>query len=118
MEKESIISKQDIIDVIGEALKKQVSDKLHGYNSPLDPIVKQVIDEQQENLKSLIREALSDISKNEDFKKAIKEEFMHKVAKSMVAKLEGTVEKAVDVIRQDQTLRARMVIAIEEIIKA
>lgn len=35
----------------------------------------------------------------------------------MVGKLEGTVERAVDAIRQDQTLRAEMILAIERIVK-
>lgn len=34
----------------------------------------------------------------------------------MVAKLEGQVEQPVNVLRQDQTLRAKMVVAIEKII--
>lgn len=41
----------------------------------------------------------------------------HKLAKTLVAKMEGSIDKAVTTLRSDPTIRAKMVLAIENIVK-
>ena len=74
-------------------------------------------DDSRLKLKKFIRECLSFVQGDKAFEKTVKEEFQRKVAKSMVGKLEGTVERAVEAIRKDETLKAEMILAIEKIIK-
>lgn len=116
MEKE-IINKKEILDIAIEAIKSKVGERFSGYSSPLNSIADNVISEHSEEIRGIFIDCMSKTLKNKSFKEAIQEEFTHKVAKSMVAKLEGSVEKAVEKLRQDQTLRARMILAVENIIK-
>lgn len=111
------IEESEIKEVVIAGLREKIATR-YTYEA-VDRIVQEVMEEEssRDNLKRFIRECLSFVKGDKAFEKMVKEEFQHKVAKSMVGKLEGTVEKAVDAIRQDQTLRAEMILAIEKIIK-
>lgn len=63
-------------------------------------------------LEKFLRDALKFVTNDKKFQAAVQEEFQHKVAKAMVVKLEGTVERAVDIIRQNPTLRSEMILTI------
>ena len=114
---DEIINKKKIVEIAVGAVEKVIAERFGGYSSPLNKIADQVIEDNSDKFKKIFEGALAYTLDNATFKKAVKEEFLHKVAKSMVGKLEGTVEKAVEKLRQDQTLRARMILAIENIIK-
>ena len=115
--KEISLNEEEIKKVILDNLKEKVATR-YTYQI-VDDIVKEVMSEEKSrtNLEKFVRECLSFLGGDKHFEKMVKEEFQHKVAKSMVGKLEGTVEKAIDAIRQNQTLRAEMILAIEKIIK-
>jgi hypothetical protein len=117
MNKEITIKESEIQEIVLSGLKEKIATR-YTYEI-VDNMVRDVMNEEksQEKLKKFVRETLSFLTNDKQFEKAVKEEFQHKVAKSMVGKLEGTVEKAVDILRQDPTLRAEMVLAIEKIIK-
>jgi hypothetical protein len=114
----NIMSPNDVLMVITQCLLSKVWDKLKWYNSPLDWIIGGIVEENIPEIESILRTAMSKTIKNKRFKEVIQEEFSRKVAKSLVWKLEWSVEKAVDKLRQDPTMRARIIIAIEEIINS
>jgi len=103
--------------VMGALIDKFGKEINQSYSSPIIPIIKEVIDENREKIKTVFQEALDTSFNDKEFQKIVREEFKHKVAKQMVGSLEGEVEKAVNAIRQDQTLKARMILAIEKMIK-
>ena len=111
------LTEKEIKEVVIEGLKEKIANRY--THQAVEDVIKEVMDEDEsrEKLKSFVRECLSFVKGDKAFEKMVKEEFQHKVAKSMVGKLEGTVERAVDAIRQDQTLRAEMILAIEKIVK-
>ncbi len=113
-----IISPTEIMDIAVKAIHDKISERLgNGYDSPLNKIIDDVVVAHAAQISSVVSECLEETLGTKEFKKAVKTEFSHKIAKSLVAKLEGTVERAVEKMRQDQTLRARLVLAIENIIK-
>jgi hypothetical protein len=105
--------KKIVFDSLYPAFEKSIKE---GWRNGIDEIVKEVISENRDTIKEKYDKALKTALAGKHFEKAITDEFQHKVAKNMVAKLEGQVEQAVNVLRQDQTLRAKMVVAIEQII--
>lgn len=116
MKNESLISTKDILHIVTDALHSKIGERLNAYQSPLNTIVDNAIKEHAAEIEAACRESLDGIFTSKEFKNSIKEEFRHKVAKTLVSKLEGTVEKAVEILRQNPTLRAQMIIKIEEII--
>jgi hypothetical protein len=117
MKNRSILSEGDVLSVLHHALLEKVESKLSGYASPLDAVINSIIAEHETEIRNIINTALETALHSKSLIKSVNDEFQHKVAKSLVAKLEGTVERAVEKLRQDQTLRARMVLAIEQLIK-
>ena len=59
---------------------------------------------------------VKDILKDNEFHRTIKMEFRHKVAKNLVGELTGSIERAVNLFKQDPTLRAKLILAIEQFI--
>lgn len=100
-------------DVIGDVVVKRLTE----YSSPLFPIIDEVIKENQATLKEMFGEAFKLTITADEFKKSLKEAFTHKVARATTDLLIGKIDSAVNVIKSDQTLKARMVLAIENIIK-
>jgi hypothetical protein len=49
-------------------------------------------------------------------KEVVQEEFQRKVEKNLVGKLEGSVEKAADALRQNPAMKSRMILAVENIV--
>lgn len=115
---EPVITKKDIVKIAIEAVHNRVADYLgnNSYNSPLNKYIDEALNEKADLIKKIVNDCLQNTLGNAEFKKVVKEEFTHKVAKAMVGKLEGTVEKAVEALRRDTSVKARMVIAIENII--
>lgn len=114
--KETLLNKQDVLNIVFDGLSKTIGERLGSYNSPLNNIVDGVIEEHADEIRTICREALKTVVKDKKFKDGVKFEFQRKVAKSMVGKLEGSVEKAVGVLRQNPQLKAEMILAIEKII--
>lgn len=116
--KKEILNNDNVIQIIQENLVEGlVSCIKDTWRSGIDQIVKNVVANNEELIQNKYDKILKSVLNSSGFEKAITEEFKHKVAKNMVAKLEGQVEQAVNVIRQDQTLRAKMIVAIEKIIE-
>jgi hypothetical protein len=110
------IDQTEVDKIVLAEIRKQVAEKMN-YNRALLEMVESSMEKQREPIMKVLDETLSSVVSNPHFKTTIQEEFEHKVAKSLVAKLEGTVEKAVEVYRQNPALRSKMIIAIENIVK-
>jgi hypothetical protein len=67
--------------------------------------VERILHDEHGPLDKFLRTALKFVTNDKKFQASIQEEFQHKVAKAMVGKLEGAVERAVEKIRQNETLR-------------
>ena len=112
-----LINKKVLIQLVNDMLEKKVVEQIgSGYSNPLQEMVNEVIRDNADNLKSKISVMLAGVFDDKDFTKIVNEEFKHKVAKSLVGKLEGTVERSVEALRQDPTIKAKMVLAIENIV--
>jgi hypothetical protein len=79
-------------------------------------LVDDVLVERKQEFDGLLNDMFDAFFKDADVKSALLDEFKHKVAKTMVSKLDGAVEKSIAKYRQDPTTNARMILAIEKII--
>jgi len=108
------INTEDLQKIVYEAIKEKVGYAIN--YSELHPIIQSVVEDRSEEIKLLTNETLDLVFKDSEMRKILKQEFKHKIAKTMVAKLEGSVEQAVNKFRQDPILNAKMIMAIETII--
>lgn len=108
---------KQILNGVNDAIKISIVDSLSGYNSPLRKLSDKVVQENEEKIHLIMNKAFKFVISTDSFKKTILEEFQHKVAKMLVSNLSGQVEKSVNIIKQDPTLKAKMILAIENIIE-
>jgi hypothetical protein len=108
---------QEILNSVKGAILASIKEALSGYSSPLRPLITKVIEEHSNDIYTIVNDSFKSVIATEDFKKTIFSEFEHKVAKMLVGQLSGQVEKAVHKIKQNPTLQAKMIVAIEDIIE-
>ena len=109
---------KEVMKIAKASILKAVGDHLSTWNRPLVKLTEEVIEENKKELKEIIDQAFKEVVSGDFFKKQIKDEFGRKVAKNLVATMSGEVEKAVNVFKQDPTLKPKLISALDEIINS
>lgn len=102
---------------VGEAIKKSLDSYLGGYQSPLNPIIAQVVKKHKPKLVEAVSSALDSLTSSESFKKELIEALNAKLARTIISKMDGELEKRLNDLRANPTTRARITLAIEKIVK-
>jgi len=108
---------QQILSKVNEGVSKAIIEAITGYASPLTLYAKQTIEKHAGEIQTIMDSALTQTISSKEFKLAVKECFTHKLAKTLMAKMEGEVEKAATLFRQDPVRRAKVIAIIEKIIQ-
>jgi hypothetical protein len=109
---------QDILKAIQGSIGESIKSCLVDYNSPLNKLVESVVNSHTSELRDTIEYSFSKVIMSAEFKETVNNAFNHKLARILVDKLEGAIEKRVHELRSDPTIKAKMILAIEGIIKA
>lgn len=117
MAKDIIISSDTIKDIMVDAVGNRVRASVEGYKSPFDKHIQEAIQEQEENIKQAIHEAVSSAVKAPTFKKGLVEALNHKLANLVINRCSGLVEKSFNDIMQDAVLRNKLQAAVIKIIE-
>lgn len=106
-----------ILAAIGKATEEYLSRAGYGDNrSPLVRIIESEIERREPALRALIGEAI-DHALSSDFRQALRDAAAHKLARVIMSKTEGEIEKRANELRSDAAFRARLTLAIEAAIK-
>ena len=107
----------EILKTAQMAVGEAIHTNLTGYNMPLQKLCNAVVDEHSNELKAIIEEAFTRTITNKDFKIAVNNAFTHKLARVLVDKMDGALEKRINELRSDPTIKAKMILAVEQAIK-
>lgn len=100
---------------LGEAIKSRLN---QGYNdNPLNRLVDQVVASRSGEIQKLLEDSV-DAAFKADFREAIRDAVTHKLAKILVSKMEGEIEKQANQLRSHAEFRARVTVAIAAVIKS
>lgn len=105
--------KQSVQDGIREGIKA----RLNGYNSPIDKLVTSAIEKHGAEMKELLESSIASCLADDDFRRHVAEAVNHNLAKVLIQRFGGEVEKQVNALKSDPTTRARITLAIEQIVK-
>lgn len=106
-----------VINEIRNALKDSVIKHMNDYGSPLKTMVFDAVKVHDGELRKFIYEAVSETFLDAEFRKQAKEQIRHKVARELTSSFgEGIFKKSIDTLKGDPTIRARCVLAIENIV--
>lgn len=108
---------KDVLKVIQRSIAESIEKVLVGYGSPLHKLIEIVISKHSEEIYAIIESAFSTIFRNEEFQTTLRQALSHKLARSLVDKMGGGFEKRINELRSDPIMKARMILAIENILK-
>jgi hypothetical protein len=109
-----VFDSEEMKQIIASAVRDKVSTAIN--YSEMHKLVDDVLNERKSEFDKLLNDMFDSFFKDADVRQALLDEFKHKVAKTMVGKLDGAVEKNIAKYRQDPATNARMILAIEKII--
>lgn len=105
-----------ILTAARDGIHKAIESCLGGYNSPLHKVIEQVCTARGDLLKTLVDDAFSEVLSG-SLREGLKQALSHKLAKILVSKMEGEIEKRVNDLRSNPTTRATITLAVEQAIK-
>lgn len=110
---------QQINRTILESVQKSITTMLgSAYNNPLTPIVNQVVAANEPQLKALLNDSLSGLLTDTFQRTQLKEAIQHRLARLLIERFGGELEKSVNVLKSDPTTRARITTAIDDIVRS
>jgi len=101
---------------IREGLQKGIVSQLSGYNSSLSKLIEEQLKERSGAIKTLLESSIQSAVGDPVFVEEIKAAVRTTLAKTLVQKFGGELEKQVNALKSDPTTRARITLAIEEIV--
>lgn len=108
---------QTVIKVAKAAIYDSISKELIGYNKPLSNFVNAVMLEHETAFKTIINCEISNLLNADDFKIAIKTALHDKLARILISKMGGELEKKINELKQDPTTRAKITLALNKMIE-
>lgn len=107
-----------LLDTIRDGIRKGVAEKLTGYGSPLGPLIEAALNKHSATFRSMLENAIGSCVDDPQFREEIAVAVRHSLAKTLIQRFGGEMEKQVNVLKSDPTTRARITLAIEEIVKS
>ena len=105
-----------ILKQVGKALNECMVKELVGYNKPLSKLTERVIAENEAKLFVLISSEFDQLLDSAVFKKSLKQALNDKLAKVLVSRMGGELEKQVNSLKADPRTRAKITMAIDSLV--
>jgi hypothetical protein len=106
---------QAVEDGIRDGIKSKLSSS-YGDN-PILPLVTEVLKKHDAKFREMLSDALASAIGDAEFRNEIRIAVRHTLAKTLISRFGGELEKQVNVLKSDPSTRARITLAIEEIVK-
>jgi len=107
-----------ILDAIKDGLREGIKGKITNYNSTLSKIVDEAIEQNKSALTSLVSEAVKTALSEIPFRESVIDAVRSHMAKTLISKIGGEIEKQVNSLKSDPATRARITLALDEIIRS
>ena len=107
----------DILRAAQDAISKSIMAVLVNYDSPLNKLVKVVIENHNQELKTIINDAFTSVIRTEEFKQSIVSAFSHKISRTIIANNDGLFDKVSNDLKQDSVFKAKMSLAVANVVE-
>lgn len=102
-------------DGVREAVKQKFGAT---YQNPLDKLLEQAIAKHGDAIHSMLHEAMSSCIGDPKFREDVATSVRSTLSRILVQRFGGELEKQVNVLKSDPATRARITVAIEDIVKS
>lgn len=110
-----------MFDAVRDAIREGIKDKLSkSYDNPLFKLVEDCIKRRSQEISSIIDDAIVKCvcGTYSNFKEQFMEEAQRIIAKQLIAKFSGEIEKTVNILKSDPSTRAKITLAVDECVKS
>jgi len=112
-----ITLEQDILKAAQIAIKESISKVMIAYDSPINKLVKSVVEENSTELRAIISDSFSQVIKTIEFKQSILNAFSHKVARTIISNNDGLFDKVSNELKKDSVFKAKMALAVSNVVE-
>jgi len=105
---------KDILQTAKVAIEKSIIENLTGYNGALQKLCQEVMSDNQQEMYALVNDSFETMLTSDVFKTALKDALNNKLAKVIVARMGGELEKQVNALKANPLTRAKITLAIEQ----
>ena len=116
MESNNTSLENKIAKVATEAIGKSITESLCSYNGPLKTLCDEVINSHHEELKEIIDNEFSTLLNSDTFRDQLKLALNKKLASVLIGRMGGELESTINKLKADPTTRAKITIAIDNVI--
>ena len=89
---------------------------LDGYSNPTKPIVISVIKEYEPSISIIFKDAIEKTIKSDNFKEVLQKLIAQRIVRELVGQSESSIARIVQKMKQDETFRARLTLAVDNIV--
>jgi len=111
-----IYLEQDILKAAQISIQDAIVKTLGAYDSPLNKLVKSVVDENTVELRGIISDSFTKVIRTDEFKSSIVNAFAHKVARTIISNNDGLFDKVSNELKQDAVFKSKMAIAVSNVV--
>ena len=108
-----------ILEAVRTGVQEGVQKKLNStYSNPLSSMLDEVIKSNRHHFVNILDDAIKSCVNDEVFREEVKAGSRKALAKVLVQRFGGELEKQVNALKSDPVTRARIISAIDEIVKS
>ena len=89
---------------------------LDGYNNPTKSLVNSVIKEYEPSISLLFKNAVETTIRSDNFKEELQKLISQRIVRELVSQSESSIARIVQKMKQDETFRARLTLAVDNIV--
>lgn len=106
----------EVVMTIQKSLAEGLSKALTGYNSPLELYANNVVSKYQSSIENIFNEVVQHGIASDEFKQKVREVLLHKIAKTVTSGIDGSIDKTVNLMKQDAIFRSKLTLAVNGLV--
>lgn len=107
---------QQIAEAARVAIGESISKTLVGYDSPLNKLVSRVVESKTGALERVVSAGFDAVMSADGFQAEVETAIRQKLARTLVGKIGGEIEKRINDLRNNPVTRAKVTLALERMI--
>jgi len=108
---------KQILEQVNRSIGEAIVNSLTKYDSPLKILTDAVIKKHTPELESLINDEFSLLLNGKGFKQSLREALNEKLSRTLIQRMGGELEKQVNELKQNPQTKAKITLAISDIIE-
>ena len=111
-----VMFEDQIMKAVDTSLAKAMESALTGYNSPLTQYAINVVKKYQPDIEGFFDSVVKEAIQTDEFRQKVRDVMLHKIAKTMIAGVDGSIDKTINLMKQDAVFRSRLTLSVNGLV--